>query len=86
MVKSSRFGRSPALSQMMGFVRPPFNMSMAESYTGMQDQAYLNHSMSPTGSPVKLGKPGLSRRHTIIFLTVFCPKTFRDAKLFDGAS
>jgi len=52
--RMGRFGRSPTLSQSTGFVRPPFNISMAESYTGMRPRSYLRHAMSPTASPVMM--------------------------------
>jgi hypothetical protein len=52
-----RFGRSPSLTQMTGFVRPPFNISMEEAITGMKPQSYMNHAMSPGASPVTMS-PG----------------------------
>lgn len=52
--RTGRFGRQPSLTQSMGFVRPPFNISMAESYTGMRPRSYLRHAMAPTASPVMM--------------------------------
>lgn len=47
-MRRSKFGRSPTLSQMQGYVNPS-RMSSMERYTGMTPSRYRQHIGSPTG-------------------------------------
>ncbi len=58
--RRSRFGRSPNLAQMTGYVRPYMSSSM-ERYTGMTPAMYRRHINSRTGNPMGQRGPGLSR-------------------------
>jgi hypothetical protein len=56
--KLGRFGSawSATTTPMVGFVKP-FNISMAESYTGMTNKAYKRHINSATGTPDGKSRP-----------------------------
>lgn len=47
----NRFGRSPSLTQMTGYVRP-YRTSAMEDYTGMTPSMYRRHLNSKTGTPM----------------------------------
>lgn len=58
-----RFGRSPNLTRMTGYVRP-YRLSAMEQYTGMTPGMYRRHINSRTGNPMGMPSPRLARANS----------------------
>ena len=63
MQQRVRFGRSPNLARMTGYVRP-YRTTAMEQYTGMTPAMYRRHINSKTGNPMGLKSPRLSRANS----------------------
>jgi len=58
-----KFGRSPNLARMAGYVRP-YRTSAMEDYTGMTPAMYRRHINARTGNPMGGPSPRLSRANS----------------------